>query len=306
VTESSELWRTDGTVGGTTAVFRTTTPSGTYSAGNLGDASAASGHVYFTRDDGAHGIELWATPKNPVEIVGRHVFYNRSVFDGDNPAANAGDDAAIATDKTALLDGPRTFANVTSYSRGINGIMIDVAGNAPLTALAGLAAGATFKTGPGGDDLVTWAPAPGPSQISIRPGAGVNGSDRITLVWPDGVIKNTWLQVTIPVLPQVGLPTPEVFYLGNHVGETQPGSLGAPLRVNALDLALVKARLNTAAGIENPADVNRDGRVSALDLGIVRANLNHLLPEIIAPVPGAAPATLATRVWDDESPDLLA
>ena len=50
-------------------------------------------------------------------------------FDGNDPAANAADDAAIATDKTALLPGQTaTFANYTSYSRGINGIMVDIAG----------------------------------------------------------------------------------------------------------------------------------------------------------------------------------
>ena len=30
----------------------------------------------------------------------------------------------------------------------------------------------------------------------MRAGAGLNGSDRITLIWADGVIKKQWLQVT--------------------------------------------------------------------------------------------------------------
>ncbi|NIM48763.1 MAG: hypothetical protein GTO22_05815, partial [Gemmatimonadales bacterium] len=64
-----------------------------------------------------------------AEVVGRYVFYNDSAFDGDDPAAGAEDDNAIATDKTALLPGgTATFANYTSYSRGINGIMVDIAG----------------------------------------------------------------------------------------------------------------------------------------------------------------------------------
>jgi parallel beta-helix repeat protein len=62
-----------------------------------------------------------------VEVSGRHVFYNDSDFDGNDGAANAADDGAIAPDKTALLPGETAaFANYTSYSRGINGIMVDI------------------------------------------------------------------------------------------------------------------------------------------------------------------------------------
>src|SRR5687767_14681429 len=62
-------------------------------------------------------------------VVAHHVFYNQSAWDGNDAAANAADDAAIATDKSALLPGQTaTFANYTSYSRGINGIMVDIAG----------------------------------------------------------------------------------------------------------------------------------------------------------------------------------
>ena len=64
-----------------------------------------------------------------ASVVGENIFYNDSTFDGNNPAANAADDAAIATDKTALLPGQTaTFANYTSYVYGINGIMVDIAG----------------------------------------------------------------------------------------------------------------------------------------------------------------------------------
>ena len=60
-------------------------------------------------------------------VVARQLFYNDSAWDGNNAAANADDDDAIATDKVALLPGmTATFANYTSYSRGINGLMIDV------------------------------------------------------------------------------------------------------------------------------------------------------------------------------------
>jgi hypothetical protein len=61
-------------------------------------------------------------------LRGRYVLYNTSAFDGGNAAANSDDDGAIAPDKAAILPGDEsaTFANYTSYSRGINGIMMDI------------------------------------------------------------------------------------------------------------------------------------------------------------------------------------
>lgn len=38
-------------------------------------------------------------------VVGRHVFYNNSRFDGGTPAPTQGDDGAIAVDKQVLLPG---------------------------------------------------------------------------------------------------------------------------------------------------------------------------------------------------------
>ena len=80
------------------------------------------GRLTLTALDGHIRIEGGA-----ATIAGRHIFYNRSAWDGNNATANAYDDAAIATDKQALRAGQKaTFANYTSYSHGINGLMIDV------------------------------------------------------------------------------------------------------------------------------------------------------------------------------------
>ena len=88
-------------------------------------------------DNAASWIAASPTPGTAQvsALVGRYVFYNNSRYDGHtgyisgDPAINIFDDNAIATDKTALLPGHlATFANYTSYSRGINGIMVDIAG----------------------------------------------------------------------------------------------------------------------------------------------------------------------------------
>src|SRR5688500_18358164 len=78
-------------------------------------------------------------PPGAAAVIARHVFYNASSFDGYDTGANAADDAAIAVDKGALLHGmSANFANVTSYAKGINGLIIDLA-NAPAVAVPSLA-----------------------------------------------------------------------------------------------------------------------------------------------------------------------
>lgn len=206
----------------------------------------------------------------PTSVVGRYVFYNNSSFDGNNPQANALDNAAIATDKTALRPGQgrANFSHYTNYAKGINGIIIDLA-NLPTGTLT--EEDLAFKIGnvasPSSMSSLLTMP-----EITIRHGQGVNGSDRITLIWPDGLIKNTWLQVTLKATNNTGLSNPDVFYFGNIVGES--GNITGNTLVNALDVSLMTANFSgrNTVGVTNRFDLNRDGRVDALDLSIVTAN----------------------------------
>ena len=61
-------------------------------------------------------------------VAGRFIFYNQSSFDGNSAVQGTSDDLAIATDKTAYIPNNTlaVFGNITSFSRGINGIMVDV------------------------------------------------------------------------------------------------------------------------------------------------------------------------------------
>ena len=89
---------------------------------------AASADPAYDGRDGAD-VSVTNTDDDTVTVAGRHIFYNQSMFDGYNAAANALDDYVIALDKEALLPGDTaSFANYTSYFRGINGIMVDIAG----------------------------------------------------------------------------------------------------------------------------------------------------------------------------------
>jgi ELWxxDGT repeat protein len=275
----AELWQSDGTDAGTTPVADINPGAGGSVPVNFG---VAGGRAYFTANDGTHGSELWSIPLQPV-VAGRYVFSNNSTFDGRRPAADAGDDAAIVSDKRPLLPGfGASGANVTGSTRGLNGLMVDV---------AGLPAGAD----PTADDFSfrwraagasAWAAAPAPAWVTVRRGAGSSGSDRVTLTWGDGVLADGWLEVTVKADDRTGLSRPDTFVLGNLRGDTG-NDAGAP-RVDAADLARTRAAIGTRAGPASPFDHNRDGRVDSLDLAIVRRALFNTLAPIEWPPPPAA------------------
>jgi uncharacterized delta-60 repeat protein len=114
------------------------------------------------------------------QVAAVHAFYNNSAFDGRNPAANAADDAAVAPDKGPRLAAQSSADDVTGYSRGLNGVMVDVANlptDKPLTA-----DDFAFRSAAGGG---AWDTGPRPASVTVRRGAGAGGSDRVTLGWND-------------------------------------------------------------------------------------------------------------------------
>jgi hypothetical protein len=239
----------------------------------------------------ADALTLTALP--PAQVVARHVFYNGCAFDNHDPAANAADDAAIAPGKEALRGAAApSFANVTAYSRGINGVMVDVLN------LGGVASADDFLLRVSTDlPAASWSAAPVPASIAVRPGAGVGGSDRVTLTWPDGAIRNRWLQVTLRPTLSNGLPAPDVFAFGNLIGETDDAL--TPLRVGAADVVATRSAIpRSGASIDSPYDHDRDGRVNARDLAAARANLGRSLPPPPA-TPAAASLARATRARRD-------
>ncbi|MBT3202512.1 MAG: hypothetical protein HN350_21645, partial [Phycisphaerales bacterium] len=234
------------------------------------------------------GTELmFGNAREEVSVVGRHVFYNNSALDGNDPAANPGDDGAIAPGKTVLLPtgivGP---SNYSSYSRGINGIMVDINNLTAAPTVADFGIRINSASAPN-----TWSVGPNPV-ISVRLGAGVGGSDRVTLIWSDGAIINRWLEVTVKSDLSgggLGLPTDDVFYFGNVVGDSD-----GDRDVDEDDFAAVLGEFGPAvAGLTS--DFNADGRVNLTDFIILRSNFDNTLaiPTFPAPAPVAAAAPVA-------------
>jgi len=227
------------------------------------------------------------TISSDVPDGGRYVFYNRSKFDGNNPAANAADDAAIAPGKQALLPGAKgTFANYTSYSRGLNGIMVDVLG-LPVSTLD--ATDFEFKYG-NDNNPAGWSTAAAPTTVAVRAGAGVGGSDRVTLIWADNAIPNgKWLQVRVKANGHTGLAAADVFYFGCAIGETGDSTLDA--KVNSSDVTRIRNNYTAfgSAPIESFFDINRDGKVNSGDVTVCRNYFSAFTPMKLITVPAGSP-----------------
>ena len=276
-------------------------------------AADAAHVVTVTEGQQVTGRHFGAAIGNPPPaVVSRSVFYNHSDFDGNGMAVSQADDNAIATDKQALLPGqPATAANITSYSRGINGVFIDLANLPAGDELS--AADFEFRVGIFADPWNWPAPAVSAS-VNVRPGGGAGGSTRVTITWPDGTIVGVWLQVTVRDTPTTGLGNPDVFYFGNLPGETDGDGT-----VTFADAMSVRAALNRRGRpLTDRNDFTRDRRVDASDFAVVRRWMGrglHLFspvsaapqpdPSGVAPVPSRRTAYRPSRVWDEPAPAVL-
>jgi spore coat protein CotH len=211
-------------------------------------------------------------------VAGRHVFYNNSQWDGNDPLSGDGDDDAIAANKSVLLPGGTGApANYTSYSRGINGIMVDIADPTAAPTDGDFGIRVNQATDPD-----TWSAGATPT-VSVRAGDGVGGSDRVTLIWSDGAILNQWVEVTVLATANTGLADDDVFYFGSAVGDCDgDGQIGSN------DYGMFVGQFGQRGGIAAlAADLNGDGRVDLTDLANLRGAGGN---SVLAPtLPAAAP-----------------
>jgi hypothetical protein len=242
----------------------------------------------------------------PPSVVGRHIFYNESAFDGNNAdiqpvAAGAYNDDSDAIDPTKsaylLGSGPATFANISSYDKGINGIIIDLAAGGDHDLIT--ADDFVFKVG-NNNSPGLWADAPAPTAVSVIPAGGQDLSDRIVITWATGAIRNTWLEVQVLANEHTGLDAPDVFYWGNAVGGSGLGDTAVGAPTNATDQ--LAARNNphgpgNLAPVQYPYDYNKDRSVNASDELIARNNGTGFLTQLIK-INLNATASLAALVGD--------
>jgi hypothetical protein len=209
-----------------------------------------------------------------AEVASRQVFYHRStstVFgDGSGNPINS-----IDPTKTALLPGQTaSTAHYTNYSRGLNGIVLDLVGT---TFLPGISP-ASFR-------FASWSNFSNttPAFVAIYPsvtvstfaGGGTNGSDRLKLEFPNNAIQNAWLRVTVLANSSTGLVTNDVFYFGNARLDVTPTSPfpTQQVTINIFDTNAIRAKQGQNPGIiSNIFDVDRNGVVNIFDTNAVRVS----------------------------------
>lgn len=212
-----------------------------------------------------------------ASVVGRHIVYNDSAFDGGSAALDASDDQAIATDKTPLLANQiASEANVVSHPLGVTTVFVDIADLRELTV-----DDITVKLG-NSQNSETWSTLTTDVQLSTRRGQGDQGSDRVTIAMPPSTGVGEWMQIVVAATPANGLPGDDVFYVGSAPGMAV--NSGNDFTVNGSDFA--GARDHTTnflnpAGIENSYDFNRDGQVNGTDLAIARDGFTNFMTKLV-------------------------
>ena len=251
------------------------------------------------------GAETTTIPRPNIYLAGNSTLVGRGVAYGN--ATSAYGEELVDPAKIALAPGnDASTANYTNYTRGLNRIVIDFE-NLPLSTVKDGTLnpedGFQFRVGNSADpstwgELSETSEIPLPDSIEVAPGLQ-EGHHRVILSWADGVIKNSWLQVTVKATATTGLAQDDVFYFGNQVGDVTGNTAGGDhVRVNALDMLIL--RLNQSAspnsvGIDNPFDVDRSGAVNALDLLQVRLNQDAIGGLLML----SAPADLAPSTQVD-------
>ena len=235
--------------------------------------------ISYIGGDGNDVVLTAIASPNVASIAGRNVFYNNASGFGTS-GANATDPLvnpinAIDPTKSALLPGgTASIANYTNYSRGLNGLVIDITNPANLAAIDST----SFQ-------FATWSTFPDatPNFLAITPTVtvstfatgGQGGSARVKLTFADRAIENAWLRVTVLAnLLTTGLLANDIFYFGNARFDVNPPApaFTSQVGINVLDTNQVRAQNGQNPGVvSNVFDVDRSGAVNVLDTNATRA-----------------------------------
>ena len=203
-------------------------------------------------------------------VASRSLFYRGSNFD------NSGTLDAVATDKSPLFDGfAATFENYSSYTRGINGIVLEVNDLTTLPSISTVNNFFEFKVG-SNNDPDTWVAAPQPIDLVYVEGTGA--IDQLFLIWEDNAIQGQWLQTKLLSNSTTGLPVADTFYFGNAIGETGNSPNNAIVNLSDVGATRINQTGFSSASIENVYDFNRDGRVNLADIAVARTNQSGFTP----------------------------
>ena len=217
-------------------------------------------------DDKGLASQVQFTIDALVAVVNSKVYYKGSSF------AGTGVDAAIDTSKVIANSGTTaqalTFANLVNTTRGINGLVFDVAG---LAASSLTASDFVFRMSPTGafneaaNPPSSWVAAPAPTLIHVTAGTATAPA-RVRLEWADNAIANRWLQIKVLANANTGLTSPQVFYIGHLYGEVNGVVSGGVFSVSIGDATAIRPNVGFAAPVTSPFDLDKSGSVSIGDI----------------------------------------
>ena len=253
--------------------------------------------VVITATDGSGAVSSTQFTINNLTSIGK-----RGVSYGNSTGF---EDTEVPSGIDGLLPGQTASqANYTNYTRGLNRVVIEVAG---LASSEIDSSDFEFRVG-NTNNPSDWLLLSETSSIALPTVSVQSGDpgqpDKIVLAWPDNAIENTWLQVTVKSTVRTGLDTADVFYLGNQIGDVN-GDVNNQNRVRVNSFDTILTRLNqgptTTTNIDDIYDVDRSGRVNSFDVIRVRLNqdFNGLLlftPPDVGPVASASAAALSQPI----------
>jgi hypothetical protein len=232
-----------------------------------------------------------------VATVNSKVFYKGSTFAGTSV------DAALDTGKSLARSGSSArllgYENLINSNRGINGLVLDVAGLAGATLAP---SDFTFRVSPTGTFVNDtnppsgWASAPTPTLVDVIAG-GTTGPSRVRLEWADNAIANQWLQIRVLANANTGLRSPEVYYVGHLLGETSGTTSGGSFFIQNADVTAISQRVGTTATVDSRLDVTKNGLIQNSDIVAMRNRVGvGALRLITIPASGSDAEGEAVRV----------
>ncbi len=238
--------------------------------------SWASDHMAFVADYRLHVEEPeYAT------LAGSFLFHNG--WSG-TPSGTPSD--AIDPNKVLVNEGtgPQalTLNNLISTTQGLNGLGFDI--QDPWNPAGITAADFAFQVSPqgafnsGANPPTSWATAHAPQSVTVVPGSPT----RILIQWPNGVIANRWLRVTVLANDNTGLEHPEVFYIGHLLGEVTEASNGV-WNVTFGDVLPIRAVVGAQVGPGSNEDIDKNGTISFTDISAMRVNIGAELTNVTVP-----------------------
>ena len=182
-----------------------------------------------------------------------------------NDTPGFGDQIAMDSAPTFPGEGLDSSA-VSNYSRGINGIVVDIAADVLPADGADVNVGDFRFRVANLDDPGSWSIAPSPPSITVTSSGVV---DQIRITWPDDSIRYERLQVTLLAGEDTGLSVDDVFYFVSLPGDADRNGV-----IDHQDYDIWSVEKFTVADSTTRSDFNRDGFVDGTDFNVLVARSN--------------------------------